>query len=116
MTTMTIERIDPTDIDSPWMRISNGACMAEAKIYDTGSQFGISGGRVSKLFLRRDGGTPIYNYDRGLDFDKMTEAERAFYSDILEIFDGLRPAPERGWAWFVRKWRTVVVVLAGFAQ
>lgn len=43
----------------------------EAKVYDEGSQFGINGGRVSKLHICRG---PVWNYqfemfvyDRGLD-------------------------------------------------
>lgn len=37
-----------------------------AKVYDEPSQFGIDGGRVSKLEVRKDGKT-ILNYDRGWD-------------------------------------------------
>ena len=36
------------------------------KVYDTGSQYGIEGGRISKLMLKRDGKT-VCNYDRGWD-------------------------------------------------
>ena len=37
-----------------------------AKVYDTGSEWGIDGGRVSKLMLKRDGEI-VCNYDRGWD-------------------------------------------------
>ncbi len=42
----------------------------EAKVYDTGSKYGIDNGRVSKLWIQ-DPLTKIvvYSYDRGLDFD-----------------------------------------------
>lgn len=36
------------------------------KQYDESSQFGIDGGRISKLTLKRDG-TIVANYDRGWD-------------------------------------------------
>ena len=39
----------------------------EAKIYKTGSHFGIGGGRISKLSIRR-GKKCVFNYDRGFDF------------------------------------------------
>lgn len=45
----------------------------QAKVYDKGSQFGINGGRVSKLFICEgsvwDADKQVYGYDRGLDFD-----------------------------------------------
>lgn len=37
-----------------------------AKVYDTGSEWGIDGGRVSKLMLKRDGEI-VCNYDHGWD-------------------------------------------------
>lgn len=37
-----------------------------AKVYDTGSEWGIDGGRVSKLMLKRNGEI-VCNYDRGWD-------------------------------------------------
>lgn len=44
-----------------------------AKVYDTGSDFGIEGGRISKLNIckgeRWEASLQVYNYDRGLDFD-----------------------------------------------
>ena len=49
------------------------------KQYDEGSEFGIDGGRISKLMLKRDGEI-AYNYDRGLDIgsgDKQTETALA---------------------------------------
>ena len=37
-----------------------------AKVYDVGSWYGIEGGRISKLMLKRDGKT-VCSYDRGWD-------------------------------------------------
>ena len=38
------------------------------KAYDTGSEWGIDGGKVSKLMIRRDGEI-VCNYDRGWDIE-----------------------------------------------
>ena len=49
------------------------------KVYEEGSQFGIDGGKVSKLMLKRDGKV-IANYDRGWDvmpIDSQAEAALA---------------------------------------
>ena len=42
------------------------------KQYDEGSEFGIDGGRISKLQLKRDGKT-VCNYDRGWDIRPVDE-------------------------------------------
>ena len=48
-----------------------------AKVYDKGSQYGIEGGRISKLTLKENGKV-IYNYDRGLDVEPADgETEKA---------------------------------------
>ena len=44
-----------------------------AKVYDVGSQYGIEGGRISKLTLKANDKI-IYNYDRGLDIPPQNEA------------------------------------------
>ena len=47
------------------------------KQYDEGSQFGIEGGRISKLMLKRNGEV-VCNYDRGWDIEPTCkEAELA---------------------------------------
>ena len=42
------------------------------KQYEEGSQFGIDGGRISKLMHKRSGEI-VYNYDRGLDVAPVDE-------------------------------------------
>ena len=42
------------------------------KRYDEGSQFGIDGGRISKLMLKRNG-KMVANYDRGWDIEPVDE-------------------------------------------
>ena len=56
-----------------------------AKVYDTGSEFGINGGRISKLEIRIDG-KRVLNYDRGWDLepDENDEATMLAYSIILK--------------------------------
>lgn len=55
----------------------------QALLFDEGSPFGIDGGRVSKLWIAALEGSPadgahrsrpVYNYDRGLDFDRAPAA------------------------------------------
>lgn len=58
----------------------------EAKVYDEGSRFGINNGRVSKLQIRKDKEI-IYNYDRGLDVDKLQD--RKVLSHILSLYKEL---------------------------
>ncbi len=50
------------------------------KQYSKGSQYGINGGRISKLMLKRNGEV-VYNYDRGEDVapaDETTELALEF--------------------------------------
>ena len=51
------------------------------KQYDEGSQFGIDGGRVSKLMLKRDGAI-VANYDRGWDI-KPSDPDTQLALEIL---------------------------------
>lgn len=57
------------------IRISEANYTYLIKVYDIGSQYGIDGGKVSKLTIYRNGET-VCNYDRGWDIkpvDKDTE-------------------------------------------
>ena len=61
---------------------SNGRMVSVSywiKHYEESSEeYGISGGRISKLMLKQDGRV-VYNYDRGEDVELQTpEAEKAF--------------------------------------
>ena len=51
------------------------------KVYDDGSQFGIDGGKVSKLMLKRNGEI-VANYDRGWD-TKPADPDTQLAVDIL---------------------------------
>jgi hypothetical protein len=51
------------------------------KQYNESSQFGIDGGRISKLTLKRDG-TIVANYDRGWDVNPA-DSDTLLAVDIL---------------------------------
>jgi hypothetical protein len=57
------------------------------KHYETGSQFGIDGGRISKLTVRKVGESrDLVNYDRGWDVEPTDEV-KAVYNIILEKYN-----------------------------
>ena len=56
-----------------------------AKVYEEGSEYGIKNGRISKLEIRKDG-TILYNYDRGLDFNRLDADGKAAYRKILKQY------------------------------
>ena len=59
------------------LKIHNSIFHYWMKVYEEGSQFGIDGGRISKLMLKRDGKV-VCNYDRGWDIEPTCkEAELA---------------------------------------
>ena len=52
------------------------------KVYEVGSQYGIEGGKISKLMLKRDGKT-VCNYDRGLDVKPVDEETQLAYEILV---------------------------------
>lgn len=70
--------IDPHSHESGWITAVINGRWVQAKVYDEPSEYGVNGGRVSKIAIAK---TAIqnpnrnffdqicYNYDRGLDFD-----------------------------------------------
>ena len=58
-----------------------------AKHYDEGSQFGIGGGKVSKLTIRKIGESrDLCNYDRGWDVEPADEV-KVVYAILLEKYN-----------------------------
>ena len=53
-----------------------------AKVYESGSIFGIDGGRISKLEIKKNGKW-VFNYDRGHDIDELDENGKKAYQIIL---------------------------------
>jgi hypothetical protein len=66
-------------------RISGGYRYS-AKVYDTGSEYGINGGRISKLDIRKDD-IIVANYDRGWDIKPTDKADKDVLAIILHIFE-----------------------------
>jgi hypothetical protein len=56
------------------------------KHYDEGSKFGIDGGRISKLSIRKDG-IEVVSYERGWDKKSKAEADKAVFKKICEKFN-----------------------------
>lgn len=62
-----------------------------AKLYDEGSEWGIDGGRVSKLTIADENDNWICNYDRGWDI-KPEEKDIECYNAVIELLEN---APKR---------------------
>jgi hypothetical protein len=52
------------------------------KQFDEGSQYGIDGGRISKLMIKRDGEI-VCNYDRGWDIEPVDTNTRVALQILL---------------------------------
>ncbi len=52
------------------------------KQYEEGSRYGINGGRISKLMLKRNGKI-VYNYDRGEDIEPVDENTKLAVETLL---------------------------------
>ncbi len=58
------------------------------KQFDEGSEFGIEGGRVSKLTIKNERtGKEVANYDRGWDIKPKTKTEQAAVDWVLRDFN-----------------------------
>ena len=57
-----------------------------AKVYDESGEFGINGGRISKLTLTQNGKI-VYNYDRGPDLDCQTEEAEVALAILLKEYE-----------------------------
>jgi len=56
------------------------------KYFENGSHYGIDEGGISKLSIRKNG-KELYNFDRGLDFDRLDKDGKAAYAKILEKYN-----------------------------
>lgn len=65
----------------------NGAVYSYCcKHFEEPSEFGIEGGRVSKLDIRRKG-KEVLNYDRGWDIEPVDEDAKQVLEIILKTFN-----------------------------
>ena len=58
----------------------------DAKVYDEGSEFGINGGRISKLWIEDSRKFPVASYDRGWDIKPTSKEAEAALAIILELY------------------------------
>ena len=56
------------------------------KHFDEGSEFGINGGRISKLAIRDQQGRWLVNYDRGWD-QRPTKEVKPIYDKHIEMYN-----------------------------
>lgn len=56
------------------------------KHFEEGSIFGIDGGRISKLHIRKDFRT-VVSYDRGWDVEPEEAEEWAVYRKLVELYN-----------------------------
>jgi hypothetical protein len=56
------------------------------KYFEEGSEFGIDGGRISKLMIRREDET-IANYDRGWDLMPKDEEAKIAFQILLSKYN-----------------------------
>jgi hypothetical protein len=56
------------------------------KHYDEVSEEGISGGRISKLMIKKDG-VVLYSFERGLDVDVMDNGAKAVCDYLVTMYN-----------------------------
>ena len=69
-----------------WTQGQIGEHTYSVKHYEVGSIYGINGGRISKLDIRKDGKI-LVNYDRGWDVAPQGAEVLAVYNQLLEQFN-----------------------------
>ena len=85
------EERKPND-DSPWNdgRLQIAGCTFRfwIKRFDEGSEFGIEGGRISKLTIKNERtGKEVVNYDRGWDIQPKTKSAQEALAWVLRNFN-----------------------------
>lgn len=91
--------------DSEWQDGQVGPYKFQAKVYEVGSEYGIEGGRVSKLHIKDSTGKTIINYDRGWDIKPKTAAHKKIVKKILDLYPetsdqagkGKKVGVKKGW-------------------
>ena len=81
---------DEKSADPTWqegaLRVHDKSYHYWAKVYDTGSQYGIDEGRVSKLTIKRDGEI-VANFDRGWDVAPVDDDTQIALEIILHEYE-----------------------------
>ena len=68
------------------LKVHNECFRYWVKQYDEGSEYGIDGGRVSKLTIKRDG-IEVCNYDRGWDIEPEDENTQLALAILLHEYN-----------------------------
>jgi hypothetical protein len=82
-------RIETRQLPNRWVDGNISGYSFQAKVYDTGSRFGIDGGRISKLAVWDEGpggSGEIISYDRGWDKEPTAEEHISILQAIVEHF------------------------------
>ena len=69
------------------VKVNEQQFTAQIKQYETGSNYGIGGGRISKLLLKDENGDTVANYDRGWDICPETIEQEAALETILRAWN-----------------------------
>lgn len=57
------------------------------KFYNEGSEWGIDGGRISKLEVKDSAGRTVINYDRGWDIEPKSALEKVALQAITNLYN-----------------------------
>ena len=68
------------------LRVRNSTFHYWVKYYEEPSEYGINGGKTSKLMLKRSGEI-VYNYDRGLDVKAKDEDTETALAILLKEYN-----------------------------
>lgn len=68
------------------LKIENKTLLCSIKHFEQGSEFGIDGGRISKLTVK-DGTKDIINYDRGWDIKPESDISILAYKILMEKYN-----------------------------
>lgn len=77
-------------INENWVtgEVDGGSYYFEAKLYDVGSQYGINGGRVSKLYLHECSPKKYFvEYDRGWGTEPTTSKQKEVFEKVLDFLE-----------------------------
>jgi len=83
-------RIKPIYRADNWVKGTCSDYSFEAKIYDTGSYYGINNGRVSKLYIKNQLGICVTNYDRGWDIRPENAKDIVAFEAVLKSLESSR--------------------------
>lgn len=69
-----------------WIKGESNGMKYEIKYYDKGSDWGIDGGRISKLFIIKDYET-LCAYERGWGVHPKTAAAKKLYEALVKEYN-----------------------------